>query len=158
MLTLKGFYGREVKIPEGLLYFPEREVWVRLSGDGRLATIGLTHAAILLVSGITQVEYVVDVGQWVEEGDKIAYLETYKAIQDVDTPLPGLVVQLNEYLAADPSIADDSPYDEGWLFQLKLEGENSWRKRLVDASTYMERLGQSEHCGGSRPAWKPHCG
>jgi glycine cleavage system H protein len=157
MLTLPGFYGRTVTIADDRLYYPRKEVWVKPAADGRTLKVGLTHAAVLLVSGVTLVEFVVEAGQDVALDDKIAFLETYKAIQDLETPVAGTLLRMNGDLVADPVIVEDSPYESGWFFELRAGDRDNWQRRLVDALSYRDILAESEHCGGSRPAWRPHC-
>ena len=96
MLVIEGFYGRQIFIPEDRFYYPRKGLWLRPDEEGEEGTlvIGVSQSTVVLVSGFTYLEYVVEEGQELEMDDHVAFAETYKAMQNIETPLPGTVLRL----------------------------------------------------------------
>jgi dihydrolipoamide dehydrogenase len=154
MATLKGFYGQDIHIPEDRFYYAAKEFWVKPAEDGRRLYFGPTHAGIIFVSGVTMVEYVVDVGERVEEDDNVAFFETYKAIVNITTPVAGVVADLNQDLRRDPTVLDEHYY-ETWVFAIEPDQPVDCATTFLDAEGYMAALlrMESDHCGaGARLA------
>ncbi len=105
-------------IPADLKYTKEHE-WVRLEGD--IATVGITDFAQDQLTDIVFVE-LPDVGRTVSSGDATAVLESVKSVADVYAPLAGEVVEVNGVLEEHPEYVNESPYENGWLFKLKVAG------------------------------------
>lgn len=122
------------QIPADLKYTESHE-WVRDDGDG-VVTIGITDHAQALLGDLVFVE-VPEVGSGFTEGDACAVVESVKAASDVYAPLEGDVVEVNEELAASPELINDSPYEEGWIYKLKLTDPESINS-LMDAESYAD--------------------
>ena len=122
------------EIPADLKYTESHE-WVRDEGDGTV-TIGITDHAQSLLGDLVFVE-VPEVGAGFTEGDACAVVESVKAASDVYAPLEGEVVAVNEDLADSPEAINDSPYEDGWIFRLKLTDPESI-KSLMDADSYAD--------------------
>ncbi len=57
-----------------------------------------------------------------DEGEGFAVVESVKAVADVYAPVSGEVVKINEELEDSPELVNESPYDEGWIAEIKVEG------------------------------------
>ena len=125
-----------MSIPEDLKYKESHE-WVRVS-DG-VATIGITHHAQEELSELVYVE-LPEVGTGVTKGDPIAVIESVKAASDIYAPIGGEVVAINDALADNPSVVNCSPYEEGWIFKLKV-ADQSEVDALLDAAAYASEIG-----------------
>lgn len=146
-MIIEGFYGRQVYLPEDRRYYPRRGLWLRPEADGSL-TLGVTHAAVILVSGFTYLEYVVEEGQELERDDIVAYAETYKAMQNIETPLAGTVLRLNQEIVGEEAYRiDEDHYTEGWILSLRPHEGGCLEETLVDATAYGESLLRYEYCG-----------
>lgn len=122
------------EIPAGLKYTESHE-WLRDEGDGVVA-IGITDHAQGLLGDLVFVE-LPEVGAAFTEGDPCAVVESVKAASDVYAPLEGEVVEVNEELSDSPELINDSPYEEGWIYKLKLSDPEALGG-LMDAESYAD--------------------
>ena len=106
-----------MNIPDHLHYTPDHE-WVKIEGD--LATVGITDHAQEELSDVVYVE-LPSVGQAVGSGDEVGTVESVKAASPIYAPLGGEVVEINTELEGDPSVINSSPYEEGWIFKVRLQ-------------------------------------
>ena len=106
-----------MELPERLKYTSSHE-WIADNGDGTV-TVGITAVATEQLGDLVYVE-LPKIGTKVERGGSIAVVESTKAASDVYAPLSGDVVAANEELGAHPERVNESPYEKGWLFKLKL--------------------------------------
>lgn len=67
-------------------------------------------------------------------------VESVKAAADVFMPASGEVVEVDEALRADPSLANSDPLGAGWFFKVKLSNPAEL-DRLLDEAAYQATLG-----------------
>jgi glycine cleavage system H protein len=127
-------------IPADLKYSRSHE-WVRLQGSE--AVIGITDHAQESLSDVVYVELPA-VGSTFSLGDRFGVVESVKAASDLYLPLSGMVVAVNEGLAADPSVVNTDPYGQGWMLRIKYRNLGAESGELLDAATY-EELTVAEH-------------
>lgn len=123
-------------IPPELKYTRTHE-WVKEEADGTY-TVGITDHAQHLLGDIVYVE-LPEIHRAVEAGNEITVVESVKAAADVYSPLSGEVIAINEQLNTEPQLVNSSPYEDGWLFKLKISDASV--KDLLDAKTYEEQVG-----------------
>ena len=123
------------EVKENLKYNDSHE-WVALEGD--IATIGVSDHAQSLLGELVYVE-LPEVGTEYAKGDEVAVVESVKAASDVYSPVSGEVVEVNESLEDSPNLVNDDPYEEGWLYKIKLSN-SAEMDELMDAATYEETL------------------
>ncbi|MCX7663499.1 MAG: glycine cleavage system protein GcvH [Tepidimonas fonticaldi] len=99
-----------------LKYTPDHE-WFRVDGD--IATVGITHHAQDALGDVVFVE-LPEVGKTLAQKDVAGVVESVKAAADVYMPVSGEVVEVNEALRADPSLANSDPLGAGWFFKVRL--------------------------------------
>lgn len=99
-----------------LKYTPDHE-WIRVDGD--IATVGITHHAQDALGDVVFVE-LPEVGKTLAQKDVAGVVESVKAAADVYMPVSGEVVEVNEALRADPSLANSDPLGAGWFFKVRL--------------------------------------
>ncbi|OOZ40591.1 glycine cleavage system protein GcvH [Solemya elarraichensis gill symbiont] len=128
-------------VPADLKYTNSHE-WVRDEGDG-IVTIGITDHAQELLGDLVFVE-LPEVGANAETGSEIAVVESVKAASDVYSPLNGEVVEVNEALADAPEQVNDSAYEDGWLFKLKL-ADTGALDALMNAEAYTAHAESEDH-------------
>jgi glycine cleavage system H protein len=119
-------------IPADLRYSRSHE-WVRLEGGE--AIIGITDHAQKSLSDVVFVE-LPPVGSTLSLGDRFGVVESVKAASDLYTPVSGMVVAVNEALAADPSVVNSDPYGQGWMLRIKTRNLTAEAGDLLDAVTY----------------------
>ena len=126
------------KIPETLKYSKSHE-WARIEGD--IATVGITDHAQHELTDIVHVE-LPKTGRELAAGDACAVVESHKSASDIITPLAGEVTEVNTALADAPEQVNDSPYEDGWFFKLKIAGEPDTRA-MLDAAQYAAEIGEA---------------
>lgn len=119
-------------IPANLKYASSHE-WLRAEGDG-VYTVGITEHAQDLLGDMVFVE-LPEVGDTVAQGEDCAVAESVKAASDIYAPVAGEVVAVNEALADAPELVNSSPYEDGWLFKIKIADEAELGA-LLDAAGY----------------------
>jgi len=106
-----------MKTPENLKYAKTDE-WVKL--DGNVATIGISDYAQDQLSDIVFVEYNKDPGDTVIKDDTLATIESVKAAGDVNSPVSGKVIEVNEKLVDNPEFLNDDPYEKAWMLKVEI--------------------------------------
>ena len=124
-----------MNVPKELLYTKEHE-WAKVDGD--IATVGITDYAQKQLGDITYVEFV-DVGKEVKQMEKVAVVESVKAVSEVFSPLSGTVLSINEILKDRPELINQDPYGEGWLVKIKIKDIGE-KEKLLKAEEYENYL------------------
>lgn len=122
------------QIPDDLKYSREHE-WVSTK-DGLSAVCGITDHAQELLTDIVFVE-LPDVGIEVKQGEKVAVVESVKAVSDVYSPVSGKIAQVNKALEDAPELLNSDPYGDGWIFIIDIKHKNEL-EGLMDAKAYEE--------------------
>ena len=111
--------------------------WVDVD-DTQAATVGITDHAQDALGDVVFVDLPA-VGTSFKRGDVAGVVESVKAVADVYMPVSGEVVEVNEALRADPSLANTDPQKEGWFFKVRI-ADRAELDALMDASAYDELL------------------
>ncbi|NOX26621.1 MAG: glycine cleavage system protein GcvH [Gammaproteobacteria bacterium] len=128
-------------IPTQIKYTKSHE-WVETLEDGNVR-IGITDHAQDLLGDMVFVE-LPEVGDEISAGEECAVVESVKAASDVYSPLSGEVTAVNETVAEAPETVNQSPYENGWLFELK-PSVNTEFDDLLDADTYNKLAEEDSH-------------
>lgn len=120
--------------PEDLLYTDEHE-WIRKVGDSTVR-IGITDYAQDQLGDVVYVE-LPESGKSVAKEDLVVEIESTKSVGEVYAPYGGSISAVNEAVAQTPELVNTSPYDEGWLVEIAVDGDLS-EEGLLDASAYKD--------------------
>ena len=104
--------------------------WGRIDEEGIL-TVGISNHAQDLLGDIVFVE-LPDIGKTLEAEEESAIVESVKAASDVYSPLSGEVIEVNEKLLDEPEIVNGSPYEEGWFFKIRLDGDSEFENLMTE--------------------------
>jgi len=116
--------------------------WVRM--EGNIAIVGISDAAQDLLSDVVFVE-LPEIGEEVAAGDAISVVESVKAAEDVNSPVSGVVVEVNKELENTPEIVNDDPYGS-WFFKITPAANiQSELDRLMGADEYATFVEENEH-------------
>ena len=119
-----------------VLYTSDHE-WIDTS-DAAAATVGITHHAQDALGDVVFVDLPA-VGKTFAKGDVAGVVESVKAAADLYMPVGGEVVEVNEALRGDPSLANSDPEASGWFFKIKLS-DPAELDGLLDQAAYDELL------------------
>ncbi len=114
------------------LRFSEEHEWVLVEGD--IATIGISDFAQQQLGDVVFIE-LPDVGRTVERGAEVAVVESVKAASEINVPLSGEIVEINDTLADEPAMVNESPEADGWFFKMRLN-DTAQVNELMDAAAY----------------------
>ena len=109
-----------MQVPDDLLYTEEHE-WVRDVGDSRVR-IGITDYAQDQLGDVVYVE-LPEVGKEVAKDDVLVEVESTKSVGEVYAPFAGTITGVNEAIAESPELVNQSPYEDGWLVLMSLDGD-----------------------------------
>lgn len=104
--------------------------WGRIDDEGIL-TVGISDHAQDLLGDIVFVE-LPDVGKELDAEEESAIVESVKAASDVYTPLSGEVIEINEKLFDEPEIVNNSPFEEGWFFKIRLHDSSAFEDLMTE--------------------------
>ncbi len=130
-----------MNIPANLKY-AETDEWVLV--EGNVATIGISDHAQDQLSDIVFVEISVSEGDTVKKGAACATLESVKAAADVNLPVSGKVVAINEDLAQTPEVVNSDPYGKAWMVKVELANPGELAD-LMDAAAYEKYCAERSH-------------
>jgi glycine cleavage system H protein len=115
-----------------VLYTPDHE-WID-TGDASAAPIGITVHAQDALGDVVFVDLPA-VGTSFKKGEVAGVVESVKAAADIYMPVDGEVVEVNEALRADPSLANTDPLAAGWFFKVRL-ADPAATASLMDQAAY----------------------
>ena len=118
--------------PKELKYAHSHE-WARLESDGTVI-VGITDHAQDALGDIVFIE-LPESGTEVEVGAEIAVVESVKAASDIYSPVSGEIIEVNSALEDEPELVNGSPYEDGWLFSVKVSSSEDFSS-LLDADGY----------------------
>lgn len=120
------------EFPAELKYANSHE-WARLESDG-IVVVGITAHAQDALGDIVFIE-LPESGADVDAGAEIAVVESVKAASDIYSPVSGEVVEVNSALEDEPELVNGSPYEDGWLFTVRVNSSDDF-SNLLDAEGY----------------------
>ncbi|BDU58657.1 glycine cleavage system H protein [Limnohabitans sp. MORI2] len=105
--------------------------WVRIEGD--TALVGITQHAQDTLGDIVFVDFA-PVGTTAAQGTVAGVVESVKAAADVHMPATVEILEHNEALRADPSLANSDPEGAGWFYKVKLNNAAELDGLMDDAA------------------------
>ncbi len=124
------------EIPADLRYTESHE-WVSQEEDG-VVKVGITDHAQEQLGDLVFVE-LPEEGATFGQGDACAVVESVKAASDIYCPVSGEIVAINEALAEAPETVNKDPYNDGWLYSVRLEDPDEL-DGLMDADAYRDHI------------------
>ncbi len=123
-------------VPDDLLYSEDHQ-WVRVQqlGSRTIVRTGLTDYA-QDVLGAVQFVALPSVGSVFEATEACGEAEASKAVSDLYSPVTGSIVQVNDAVVANPSLMNQDPYGEGWLYELEIDPGTAQTLPLLGVATY----------------------
>ncbi len=123
-------------VPDDRRYLASHE-WHLADGD--VCTIGITQHAADELTDVTYVD-LPEVGTETTAGEAFGEVESVKATSDLVAGVTGEIIEVNEDLTADPSLANSDPHDAGWMIKVRMS-DPSELDVLLDAQGYTSHSG-----------------
>ena len=124
-----------MNFPDNLRYTSEHE-WIRVEGDE--AFVGITDYAQSELGEIVFID-VPTVGETVGQGEVFGSVEAVKTVSDLNMPVTGEVLEINEELNAAPELVNNDPYGKGWIIRIAIK-DAAELDSLMDAKAYEASL------------------
>lgn len=125
-----------MNFPEDIRYTREHE-WIRVMGEEAL--VGITDYAQSELGEIVFVD-VDTVGETLEQGQTFGSVEAVKTVSDLNMPMSGEVLEVNEALEDQPELVNNDPYGEGWMIRIRVRDAEEMAN-LMDAAAYQAFIG-----------------
>ncbi|NDG75870.1 MAG: glycine cleavage system protein GcvH [Synechococcaceae bacterium WB8_1B_136] len=106
--------------------------------EGGLWRLGLSAYAIDQLGDIVFVE-LPEPGSQLSAGQSFGSVESVKAVEDLISPISGVVEARNEAVLASPEELQNDPYGEGWLLVVTPSDPAQW-DALLDADAYVAKV------------------
>ena len=113
--------------------FSKDHEWIN-AADAAAAVVGITVHAQDALGDVVFVE-LPEVGKSFAQGEVAGVVESVKAAADIYMPVSGEIVEVNEALRDDPSLANSDPLAAGWFFKVKIS-DASQLDGLLDEAAY----------------------
>jgi glycine cleavage system H protein len=120
--------------------YTDQHEWALVQGtDGAASVVrvGITDHAQDALGDIVFVQ-LPEVGEEVGPGNPIGEVESTKSVSDVYAPIAGVVSAVNDALADAPETINSDPYGDGWLVEIRVDGDGDPTAALLDAAAYQE--------------------
>jgi glycine cleavage system H protein len=124
-----------MEIRDGLRYTHDHE-WIRLDGD--YGFIGISDYAQDELGDVVYVDLPA-IGTLLAMGQRFGEIESVKTVSELFAPVTGEVMEVNEALADQPELVNQSPYDDGWMIRVVLT-DPTQLESLLDADAYRAEL------------------
>lgn len=113
--------------------YTEDHEWINIE-DHEAAIVGITHHAQDALGDVVFVD-LPEVGKNLKKGDVAGVVESVKAAADLYMPCSGQIVEVNEELRANPSLANTDPLGNGWFFKVHVTNMAEFDE-LMDPPAY----------------------
>ena len=130
-----------METPKDMKYAKTDE-WIKL--EGNVGTIGISDYAQEQLSDVVYVDIIPGVGDEVKKDTICATLESVKAAADVNFPVSGKVIAVNDALSDTPEIVNSDPYGSAWMIKIELSNPAELDS-LMDADAYDAYCEEREH-------------
>ncbi|SYX83450.1 glycine cleavage system protein H (lipoyl acceptor protein) [Paenibacillus alvei] len=126
------------EVKNGLLYSEEHE-WV-VAIEGNTVRVGITDHAQSQLGDIVFIEFP-PVGTSLSAGDSMGSIESVKTVSELYCPVSGTITKINDGLEASPELVNSSPYEDGWIAEVEVEGSvEEAVKHLLNAEQYTKLI------------------
>ena len=127
--------------PNDRKYTREHE-WIKVEAEGlggSQAVTGITEYAQDQLGDIVYFE-LPKPGDTIKQSEKIGEVESVKAVSDLYSPVSGEVLEANEKLLDHPELANQDPFEEGWLIRVSI-ADSAELDSLMPAEEYEAFIG-----------------
>ena len=122
--------------PSNLRYTKEHE-WIRVEGD--VAYVGITDYAQSELGEIVFLDINTE-GETLAQNEVFGSVEAVKTVSDLNMPVTGEVLEVNETINDQPELVNNDPYGEGWMIKIQVANPAEL-DTLLDATAYQALIG-----------------
>jgi glycine cleavage system H protein len=131
MIEIEGY-----KIIENLLYSKDH-LWIKI--ENNKAKIGITDYIQKNLHDIVYIE-LPEINSKIYKGKQIALIESIKTVSEINSPLTGKIIKINEELKSKPELINESPYENGWIAIIEPTNFEKEKNDFLNFEKYIEYL------------------
>ncbi|MFK8013115.1 MAG: glycine cleavage system protein GcvH [Marinicellaceae bacterium] len=120
--------------------YTESHEWIEQLENGNIR-VGITEHAQSALGDIVFVELPEE--DTYVTGDECGVVESVKTASDIYAPIAGTVVAVNDALEDAPELINESPYDDGWIFEMEVDNADDM-KDLMSAEEYRNSIADED--------------
>ncbi|MCE9595864.1 MAG: glycine cleavage system protein GcvH [Planctomycetes bacterium] len=132
--------------PDDRKYFESHE-WAKQ--DGENVIIGITDFAVTALSNGNDSDLVYcdlpEPGRELAQGETFGEIESVKAVSDLNSPVAGEVIAINQKIEEHLEILSRDPWNEGWMIRIRPTSKNWAGEKLMSAAEYEKYLEAQKH-------------
>ncbi|XP_060809610.1 glycine cleavage system H protein, mitochondrial [Amyelois transitella] len=122
-------------------FYTKKHEWVTVTDN--IGTVGISNYAQDALGEVVYAQ-LPEVGNAVEVGEECGALESVKAASEIYSPVSGTITEKNSSVESSPALINQSCYQDGWLFRVKLSKPDEL-KALMDQAAYDKFLEEEHH-------------
>ena len=117
--------------------YAESHEWAKMLDDN-VVEVGISDYAQESLGDVVFVE-LPEIGTQVSAKDECCAVESVKAASDIYAPVAGEIIAVNEALEDSPELLNESPFEAGWMFRIKISSNDDIAD-LLDADAYKQSV------------------
>lgn len=129
---------RMTDAPTNLRYSSDH-LWVQHGADEGIVRVGVTDFAQDSLGDVVDVD-LPQIGASVQAGTPCGDIESTKSVNNLISPVTGIVTARNDEMIGDPSVVNSDPYGKGWMFEAQLDPSFALAE-LMDDGAYRKLVG-----------------
>ena len=106
--------------------------------EGDSLRVGISAFAVDQLGDIVFVD-LPDLGTILEKGKSFGSVESVKAVEDMNSPISGEVIQINDAVLESPESLQNEPHGQGWLLLVK-PSEPDQFNQLMSSQEYAQKV------------------
>ena len=110
--------------------FSEEHVWILSEQEG-IYILGISDFAQQQLGDIVFVDLPA-VGDKTSAKQSCLVVESVKSASDVISPITGQILAVNEQLIDSPELINESPYEDGWIVQIKGDANTALESNMSE--------------------------
>lgn len=125
----------------GVRLFSMNHLWVQDEEKTYHQVIGVTDYAKDQLGDITHIDFPDDmkVNRSLQQGQSVFTLESVKSVSVFESPISGVVVEVNGNVQTLPETINKSPENDGWVYKISPDNR-SQTSSLMTQKQYVEYL------------------
>ena len=126
-----------IEFKNDVLYTKSNE-WAKKFDD--VIRVGIDDYSQSSLGDVVHVE-ISKAGTKVTAGKPLGIIEATKSVSDINAPVSGVIIKVNEDVIKNPALINIAPFEEGWLAEIKCENLSEL-ENLMTVENYKKFISQ----------------
>lgn len=115
-------------VEKNALFYTEDHEWVNVISANKVR-VGITDFAVEQLGDVVYVD-IPEIGDEATAKEELGSVESVKSTSEINAPVSGSVVAVNEELEDESELVNEEPYGKGWFFEIETDGDVDTSKLL----------------------------